>query len=82
MWLQGRESLHQIKSIRDQGQIQDKGKVGVKVSRAKQCGKCGVTPTSGAVRLGKIPFSARGSPVLNSPRDCKTAMNSQLASLG
>ncbi len=26
--------------------------------------KFGVTLTSGAVRLGKIPFSARGSPIL------------------
>ncbi len=37
----------------------------------------GVTPTSGEVRLGKIPFSARGSPML----DCRTATNSELASL-
>ncbi len=29
---------------------------------------------SGEVRLGKIPFSAGGSPIL----DCRTATNSQL----
>ncbi len=39
----------------------------------------GVTPTSGALKLGKIPLSARGSPILDFRR---TATNSQLASLG
>ncbi len=35
---------------------------GVKCAR---CAKFGVTPTSGAGKLGKIPFSARGSPILD-----------------
>ncbi len=36
-----------------------------------------VTPTSGAIKLGKIPLSARGSSILDLRR---TAANSQLAS--
>ncbi len=47
-----------------QWRIQETGKGGSKVSSAKRA-KFGVTPTSGAVELGKIPFSARGSPILD-----------------
>ncbi len=42
----------------------DPGNGGSKVLSAKRA-KFGVTPTSGAVKLGKIPFSARGSPILD-----------------
>ncbi len=43
----------------------------VQCIRGARSSKIGVTPTSGEVRLGKIPFSARGSPILG----CRTAAN-------
>ncbi len=46
-----------------QWRIQETGK-GVPKYRAQRA-EFGVTPTSGAVKLGKIPFSARGSPILD-----------------
>ncbi len=55
-----------------QWRIQETGKGGSKLLSAKreelilrEARKFGVTPTSGAVKLGKIPFSARGSPILD-----------------
>ncbi len=68
-----------------QWRIQKTGKGGSKVSSAKReelnprkARKIWGYAHSGAVKLGKIPFSARGSPIL----DCVDAANSQLASLG
>ncbi len=55
-----------------QWRIQETGKGGSKVSSAKreelysrEARKIWDTPTSGAVKLGKIPFSARESPILD-----------------
>ncbi len=49
------DSFHEADDL--QWRIQETGKGGSKLSSAKRA-KFGVTPTSGAVKLGKIPFSA------------------------
>ncbi len=54
--------------------IQETGKGGSKLSSAERA-KFGVTPTFGAVKLGKIPFSARGSPILDCVNCCEQSTN-------